>query len=100
MGGCGSSSEAIEGYATEMAGTRLDLDSAVESAVIEHLVKGGKMKRGDVCRADLVPRWGSEQTGAASRNRGVSRRFRLSSRMEVYPRGPDFRVLIARRGGA
>jgi hypothetical protein len=30
---------AIEAYAAEMAGTRLDLDSDLESAAIEHLVK-------------------------------------------------------------
>jgi predicted DNA-binding protein len=34
--------EAITAYATEMAGTYLDLDADLESAGIEHLVKGGR----------------------------------------------------------
>ena len=34
--------QAIAAYAGEMAGTRLDLDPALESAGIEHLVKAGK----------------------------------------------------------
>ncbi|HEY1965006.1 MAG TPA: hypothetical protein VGG59_08745 [Acidobacteriaceae bacterium] len=34
--------DAIAAYAAEMAGTDLDLDSALESASIEHLVKAGK----------------------------------------------------------
>ena len=34
--------DAIEAYATENAGTHLDLDSDLESAAIEHLVKGRK----------------------------------------------------------
>jgi hypothetical protein len=37
--------EAIAAYAAEMAGTNLDLDSDLESAAIEHLVKGGKAAR-------------------------------------------------------
>lgn len=36
---------AIEDYASEMAGTRLDLDSDLESAAIEHLMKAGKALR-------------------------------------------------------
>jgi hypothetical protein len=34
--------EAIAAYAAEMAGTNLDLDSDLESAGVEHLVKTGK----------------------------------------------------------
>lgn len=34
--------EATAAYAAEMAGTHLDLDSDLESAAIQHLVKGGK----------------------------------------------------------
>jgi hypothetical protein len=34
--------EAIAAYATEMAGTKLDLDPALESAGIELLLKTGK----------------------------------------------------------
>jgi len=34
--------EAIEDYAAEVAGTHLDLDSDLESAAIEHLLKTGK----------------------------------------------------------
>ena len=37
--------DAIAAYATEMAGTHLDLDADLESAGIEHLVKTGKAKR-------------------------------------------------------
>jgi hypothetical protein len=37
--------EAIVAYATEMAGTQLDLDAAVESAAIEHILNTGKAKR-------------------------------------------------------
>ena len=37
--------DAIAAYAAEMAGTRLDLDSGLESAAIEHLVKTGKAAR-------------------------------------------------------
>lgn len=37
--------DAIEAYATEMAGTQMDLDSDLESAAIEHLVKTGKAAR-------------------------------------------------------
>jgi hypothetical protein len=37
--------EAIAAYAAEMAGTHLDLDPDLESAAIEHLVKGGKPGR-------------------------------------------------------
>ena len=37
--------EAIAAYATEMAGTPLDLDAELESAAIEHLVKTGKATR-------------------------------------------------------
>lgn len=37
--------DAIEAYAAEMAGTHLDLDSDLESAAIEHLVKAGKSAR-------------------------------------------------------
>jgi hypothetical protein len=40
-----SRQEAIAAYAAEMAGTHLDLDSDLESAAIEHLVKGGKAGR-------------------------------------------------------
>lgn len=34
--------DAIAAYAAKMAGTDLDLDSGLESAAIEHLVKLGK----------------------------------------------------------
>ena len=37
--------DAIAAYATEMAGTHLDLDTGLESAGIEHLVKTGKKTR-------------------------------------------------------
>ncbi|HTT60189.1 MAG TPA: hypothetical protein VMG35_00055 [Bryobacteraceae bacterium] len=37
--------DAIAAYATEMAGTYLDLDTDLESAGIEHLVKTGKKTR-------------------------------------------------------
>ena len=37
--------EAIAAYAAQMAGTNLDLDTDLESAGIEHLVKGGKATR-------------------------------------------------------
>ena len=37
--------DAIAAYATEMAGTHLDLDADLESAGIEHLVKTGKTTR-------------------------------------------------------
>lgn len=37
--------EAIKAYATEMAGTELDLDHELESAGIEHLVKTGRVRR-------------------------------------------------------
>jgi len=37
--------DAIAAYATEMAGTSLDLDTDLESAGIEHLVKTGKKTR-------------------------------------------------------
>jgi hypothetical protein len=37
--------DAIAAYATEMAGTYLDLDTSLESAGIEHLVKTGKKTR-------------------------------------------------------
>jgi hypothetical protein len=37
--------DAITAYATEMAGTSLDLDTDVESAGIEHLVKTGRKTR-------------------------------------------------------
>ena len=37
--------DAITAYATEMAGTYLDLDTDLESAAIEHLVKTGKKTR-------------------------------------------------------
>jgi hypothetical protein len=37
--------EAIASYAAEMAGTSLDLDSDLESAAVEHLVKTGKIPR-------------------------------------------------------
>jgi hypothetical protein len=40
-----SRQEAIAAYAAEMAGTQLDLDSDLESAAIDHLVKGGKARR-------------------------------------------------------
>lgn len=36
---------AIAAYATEMAGTHLDLDADLESAGIEHLVKTGNATR-------------------------------------------------------
>ena len=34
--------DAIAAYAAEMAGTRLDLDSDLESAAVEHLVNASK----------------------------------------------------------
>jgi hypothetical protein len=37
--------DAIAAYAVEVAGTYLDLDSDLESASIEHLVKAGKAAR-------------------------------------------------------
>ena len=37
--------EAIAAYASEMAGTPLDLDSAWESAAVEHLVKHSKVAK-------------------------------------------------------
>lgn len=37
--------DAIAAYAVEMAGTPLDLDSDLESAAVEHLVKTGKAVR-------------------------------------------------------
>lgn len=37
--------DAIVAYATEMAGTCLDLDTDLESAGIEHLVKTGRKSR-------------------------------------------------------
>jgi len=37
--------DAIEAYAAEMAGTQIDLDSDLESAAIERLVKTGKTAR-------------------------------------------------------
>ena len=37
-----SRQQAIAAYAAETAGTHLDLDSDLESAAIEHLVKRGK----------------------------------------------------------
>ena len=37
--------DAILAYATEMAGTHLDLDTDLESAGIEHLVRTGKTTR-------------------------------------------------------
>jgi hypothetical protein len=37
--------DAIAAYAVEMAGTPLDLDSDLESAAIERLVKAGKAAR-------------------------------------------------------
>ena len=37
--------DAIAAYAAENAGTQLDLDSDLESAAIEHLVKAGKANR-------------------------------------------------------
>jgi hypothetical protein len=37
--------DAIAAYATEMAGTHLDLDAELESAGIEHLVKNRKIPR-------------------------------------------------------
>ena len=36
---------AIAAYAAEMAGTHLDLDTDLEAAAIEHLVKAGKAAR-------------------------------------------------------
>jgi hypothetical protein len=36
---------AIADYAAEMAGTKLDLDPDLESAGIEHLVKGGRKRK-------------------------------------------------------
>lgn len=36
--------EAIAGYAARMAGTKLDLDTELESAGIEHLVRTGRAK--------------------------------------------------------
>jgi hypothetical protein len=37
--------DAITAYATEMAGTRLDLDADLESAAIEHILNTSKAKR-------------------------------------------------------
>lgn len=37
--------DAIAGYAAEVAGTKLDLDSELESAGIEHLVRAGRAKK-------------------------------------------------------
>jgi hypothetical protein len=37
--------DAIAAYAAEMAGTDLDLDHALESAGIEHLVKTGRVRK-------------------------------------------------------
>ena len=37
--------DAITAYATEMAGTRLDLDADLESAAIEHILNTSKSKR-------------------------------------------------------
>jgi hypothetical protein len=37
--------DAISAYAAEMAGTDLDLDTDLESAGVEHLVKTGKTTR-------------------------------------------------------
>ncbi len=37
--------DAISAYASEMAGTPLDLDTELESSGIEHLVKTGKTTR-------------------------------------------------------
>jgi len=37
--------EAIADYAASMAGTSFDLDTDVESAGIEHLVKGGRKRK-------------------------------------------------------
>ena len=37
--------DAIVAYATEMAGTSLDLDADLESAGIEHIVKTGRKTR-------------------------------------------------------
>ena len=37
--------DAIASYAAEMAGTDLDLDSDLESAGIEHLLKTGKVSK-------------------------------------------------------
>ena len=37
--------DSIAAYAAEMAGTDLDLDSELESAGIQHLVKTGKRRR-------------------------------------------------------
>jgi len=37
--------DAIAAYAAEMAGTDLDLDSDLESAGIEHLLKTGKVSK-------------------------------------------------------
>jgi hypothetical protein len=37
--------DAIAAYAAEIAGTHLDLDSDLESAAIEHLVRAGKAAR-------------------------------------------------------
>lgn len=37
--------DAIAAYAEEMAGTNLDLDSGLESAAIQHLLKAGKSAR-------------------------------------------------------
>jgi hypothetical protein len=37
--------DAIAAYAEEMAGTNLDLDAALESAGIEHMVKTGKIPK-------------------------------------------------------
>jgi len=37
--------EAIAAYAAEMAGTELDLDPALESAGVEHLLESGRKTR-------------------------------------------------------
>jgi hypothetical protein len=37
--------DAISAYATEMAGTDLDLDTDLESGGVEHLIKTGKTSR-------------------------------------------------------
>jgi hypothetical protein len=37
--------DAIAAYAANVAGTQLDLDSDLESAAVDHLIKGGKESR-------------------------------------------------------
>ncbi len=47
--------DAIEAYATEMAGSKFDIDPDPESAGIEHLVSGGKVKVGTQTNQNRLP---------------------------------------------